>query len=170
MKFTTLLLVIASLLMCLWMPAQAEVALPNSGTYFMVNSKSGEAVQPLGPTPGNNVFMYEFNKAGAQKWTITRLVDPKTKQPTNRYNIRLAGETEGLNFAPHWMTERTAILDGSKSTFVLAPSGEGLLVKSVAKNGDAMSIYPVPASKTEVRFLPSDGSDKFLWVFQPAGE
>jgi hypothetical protein len=147
-------------------PAIAEGnTLPESGTYFIVNPASGQALQPVGPTPGQNVLMYEFNKGGSQKWTITRKIDPITKKPTNRYTIRLAGENSGLDFQPHPVAERTAMISSGPSVFVFEPGDEGLIVKSVARNGDALFVYPDPPSNSQVHFGPSDGSGKYRWSF-----
>jgi hypothetical protein len=53
---------------------------------------------------------------------------------------------------------------------VLSPVDGGFIVKSVAKNGDALRIHEASSSYTETRFSPSDGSDKFGWKFIPAEE
>ncbi len=141
---------------------------PDSGTYFIVNAQSEQALQPVGASAGQNVYMAEFTKGGAQKWTITRKIDPVTKKPTNRYTIRLAGDNQGLNFQPHPSVDGSAIISTDTSVFVLDPGEAGYLVKSVSKNGDALFIYPSPPSETETRFGPNDGSAKFRWKFIPA--
>jgi hypothetical protein len=146
----------------------AADSLPGSGIYFITNCSSGEALQPVGPTPGQNVLLYPFTKSGMQKWTVTRLLDPKTKEPTNRYTIQLAGETPDLVFQPHDIAERTAMIGSGKSIFVLEPSNGALLVKSVKRNGDALYIYPYPPMNTEAHFGPSDSSAKFQWKFEGA--
>lgn len=148
--------------------AFAATTLPDTGTYFIISNSSGEALQPVGPTPGQNVLMYPSNKGGMQKWLITRQIDPKTKKPTNRYNIKLAGENGELNFQPHDIADRTAIILPEQSTFVLDAAEDGILVKSVKRNGDALFVFPYPPLNSEARFGPSDGSAKFLWTFEPA--
>lgn len=147
-------------------PALAQGDLPASGTYFIVNCKTEQAVTPLAVTPGNNVFANEFNKSGVQKFTIERKVDLKTKQPTNRYTIKAANEEVTLYLAPHDMSVRTAIMDSSPSTYVLKPSDGAIVVESLKKSGDAMFTLNVPPC-TEVRFGPNDGSDKYKWKFVP---
>jgi hypothetical protein len=146
----------------------AADSLPGSGTYFITNCSSGEALQPVGPTPGQNVLLYPFTKSGMQKWTVTRLIDPKTKQPTNRYTILLAGETPDLVFQPHDIAERTAMISPGKSIYVLEPVDGAVLVKSVKRNGDALYIYPCPPMNTEAHFGPNDNSAKFQWKFEGA--
>lgn len=146
----------------------AADSLPGTGTYFITNCSSGEALQPVGPTPGQNVLLYPADKGGMQKWSITRLLDPKTKQPTNRYNIQLAGETPDLFFQPHDIATCTALIGPGKSVFVLEPTDGAFIVKSVKRNGDALYIYPYPPMHTEAHFGPSDSSAKFQWKFDSA--
>jgi hypothetical protein len=142
------------------------IPLPNTGTYFIVNASSHEALQPGAPSLGQTVFLYEFNSGGTQKWMVTRKIDPATKKPTNRYSIRLAGENQDLNFQPHpSIGDAAAIIGTDKATYVLEPSGEGFLLKSVSKNGDALFIAPQQGYNTEPRFGPNDGSSKFQWNF-----
>lgn len=144
------------------------ISLPNTGTYFIINNSSGEALQPVGAMVAQNVLMYTADKGGLQKWLVTRNIDPKTKKPTNRYNIQLAGENGDLYLQPHDIAGATSILLQDKSTFVLEPGEDGIIVKSVKRNGDAMFIYPSPPMNAEARFGPSDGSAKFMWTFEPA--
>lgn len=144
--------------------------LPDSGTYFIVNAASGDALQPSMASAGQNVFLKEFNKGGLQKWTLVRKVDPATKKPTNRYNIRLAGENAGLHFQPFPAPDHTAMISTDTSVFVLDSGEGGCLVKSVASNGDALYTYPYPPMDTEARFGPSDGSAKFRWNFIAVGD
>ncbi len=159
----------ATLIVLSSLPGQAEPApLPNSGTYFITNMSSDEALQPVAGSTGQNVYVYEFKKSGMQKWAIDRKLDPKTKKPTNRYTIKLAGEAADLNFEPHPATDSSAILGMDKSTFVLESGEAGILIKSVAKNGDALYIYPNPPMDTETRFGPNDDSTKFRWKFTVA--
>ncbi len=146
----------------------AVATLPNSGTYFIVNRASGEALQPVGPSVGQNVELYPFNRGGTQKWTLTRFIDPVTKKPTNRYNIRLAGDTPELELQPHDISDRTAVLLPTKSVFVLKVKGEGFILESSKRNGDAMFSYPVANMQSEAHFAPNDGSDKFVWAVLPA--
>lgn len=169
MKILQRAAILVSLLAFTSGPTIAEVpALPDTGTYFIVNSQSDEALQAGAASIGQSVFAQEFNKGGLQKWAVTRKIDPKTKKPTNRYTVRLGGEIPGLNFQPHPVTDSNAIISMDTSVFVLESGEGGYLVKSVAKNGDALCIYPSPPSYTETRFAPSDGSAKFRWKFIPA--
>lgn len=163
---------IAALLLGACLPAYSQTnsvsvnidGLPETGTYFIINASSNEALQPNGPSLGQNVFLSEFNKGGMQQWKINRKIDPVTKKATNRYTIRLAGENEELNFQPHpSVSDRTPILGLDQAVFVLEPANGGVFVKSVARNGDAM--YAFQASPPEAHFGPSDGSQKFLWNF-----
>lgn len=152
-------------------PSMAEVpSLPNTGTYFIVNLANEQALEAGQASAGQYVGTREFNKAGLQKWAIKRKVDLKTNKPTNRYTIRLAGETTNLNFQPHPVSSMQSIISFDPSVFVLAPAESGFQVKSVARNGDALHILDNPPAYTETRFGPSDGTDKFLWKFIPAEE
>ena len=179
MKIAKLLCLIVALVICAFLPLSAVMGqggtvnlsqMPNSGTYFVVSSSNGEALQPNGPTAGQNVFLTAYNKSGLQKWRFTRLIDPKTKKPTNRYQIRLAGEAQDVHFQPHpSVSSRTAIISSGTTNFVLEPGADGFLIKSVKLNGDAMFVYPVTDSTTEVHFGPNDGSTKFRWQIEPAG-
>ncbi len=138
--------------------------LPPTGTYFIINSLSHEALQPNGPSLGQNVFLVEFNRGGTQKWAVDRKIDPVTNQPTNRYTIRLAGEIDGLNFEPHpSVGDACPVLGMDKSVFTLEPSGDGLVLKSVEKNGDAMFVFK--SNISEPHFGANDGSAKFRWNF-----
>jgi hypothetical protein len=144
------------------------ISLPNTGTYFIINNSSSEALQPAGAMVGQNVLMYAADKSGMQKWLVTRNIDPKTKKPTNRYSIQLAGENGDLYLQPHDIAGAASILLQDKSTFVLEAGEDGILVKSPKRNGDAMFIFPSPPMYAEARFGPSDGSAKFMWTFEPA--
>lgn len=169
MKKMALAAAAISLIVSSALPAMADpVDLPNSGTYFITSVSSGEALQPVGPTVGQNVLMYEYTKSGLQKWTITRKIDPKTQKPTNRYTIRLAGENGDLNFEPHPVAERTAMIGTDKSVFVFEPGEAGILIKSVTNNGDALFVYPYPPMNSEARFGANDGSAKYRWLFTHA--
>ncbi|HIA52918.1 MAG TPA: hypothetical protein EYN91_12670 [Candidatus Melainabacteria bacterium] len=148
------------------LPARADSdPLPNSGTYFITSMSSDEALQPAGASAGQNVLLYEYNRSGMQKWAIDRKRDPKTGKPTNRYTIKLAGENGELNFEPHPVADCSAILGADKSVMVLESGDAGMLIKSVAKNGDALYVYPQPPLNAEARFGPNDGSSKFRWKF-----
>jgi hypothetical protein len=151
-----------------FIPAFADT-LPDTGTYFIISKSSGDAIQPGGGTPGQSVMLSPFTKSGMQKWSIKRHIDPKTKKPTNRYNISLAGETPDLEFQPHpSIQERSALISSGKSVMVLEPKGDSVLIKSVKQNGDALFVYPSPPGNAEAHFGPSDDSAKFLWDFIPA--
>lgn len=147
--------------------AQAPV-LPDSGTYFIVSADNEEALEADAASVGQNVHLKEFNKNGLQKWTIARKVDIKTKKPTNRYNIRLAGETTDLNLQPHPVSTMSAILNPDASVLALEADETGILVKSVPRNGDALYILKQPPGYTESHFGPNDGTAKFRWNFIPA--
>lgn len=149
--------------------AQAE-PLPNSGTYFIVSALNDEALQVSQASAGQYVQPGEFNRGGLQKWVLTRKIDPSTKKPTNRYNIRLAGEAQNLNFQPHPIGSMQALISFDPSVFVLEPGESGFLVKSVARNGDALYALVSPPAYTECHFLPDDGSQKFRWKFVPANQ
>lgn len=147
-------------------PTLAQTApLPDSGTYFIVSALNEEALEPGEAGVGQNVGLREFSRSGMQKWLLTRKIDASTKKPTNRYNIRLAGESQDLNFQPHPVAGMQAIISTDKSVFVLEPGDAGFLVKSVARNGDALYALVSPPSSDEAHFGPSDGSAKFRWKF-----
>lgn len=167
MKFITSFIAAFAASVALAAPVFA-ISLPDTGTYFIINNSSGEALQPVGAMVGQNVLMYTADKGGLQKWLVTRNIDPKTKKPTNRYNIRLAGENGELYLQPHDIAGATSILLPDRSTFVLEAGEDGIIVKSVKRNGDAMFIFPYPPMNAEARFGPSDGSSKFMWTFEPA--
>ncbi len=141
-------------------------ALPDSGTYFIVNNATGQALQPNSPSLGQNVFLHDFNRSGTQKWTVTRRMDPRTNQPTNRCTIRFAGENLELNFEPHpSVSDNCPVLGLDKAVFTLALSGDGVLIKSVSHGGDALFPFAQEADHGEPRFAPDDGSAKFRWTF-----
>ncbi len=142
--------------------------LPDSGTYFIVSAESKEALQPVAGTAGQNVFLYEHNSSGMQKWVVTRKIDPKTKKPMNRYSIRLAGENNDLYLQPFPAPDHTCMISSGVSAFSLVPTAGSYVIKSAAQNGDALYISPNPPVQTEARFGPADGSQKFSWDFIPA--
>lgn len=142
--------------------------LPYSGTYFIINGLNDQAMQPAGSTPGQNVLTYEYNKGGTQKWQITRKEDPVTHKPTNKYNIKLAGESTELYLNPHPIADSTAILGADRSVYILQPDGDGFTVRSVDRNGDAMYIVSSPPMNPEVHFGPKDETSKFKWKFAAA--
>ncbi len=143
---------------------QSMDPLPSTGTYFIINNASHEALQPNAAMVGQNVFLVEYNKGGTQKWLVDRQIDPVTNKPTNRYTIRLAGEIDGLNFVPHpSVGDATPVLGMTKAVFVLEPSADGLVVKSVDRNGDAMYVFK--SGMSEPHFAANDGSAKFRWNF-----
>ena len=155
-----------SLLVLSSLPAKAEPdPLPNSGTYFITSMSSDEALQPDASSLGQSVHLHEFNKSGMQKWAIERKLDPKTQKPTNRYTIKLAGENGDLNFEPHPVADMSAVMGMNKQVYVLESGDSGTLIKSVAKNGDALYVYPQPPMPAEARFGPNDGSAKYRWKF-----
>ncbi len=153
--------------------ALAQAALPQTGVYFVSSLASGEALEPLGPTQGNNVFLAPYNHGGMQKWIFTRQVDPKTQKPTDRYLIRLQNEDTGLVLQPYYVPNHTSLIGTGKSLFQLKPSadGNGMILKSVKLNGDAMCAFHADdSSRTEVRFGPDDGSAKFRWKLEAASD
>lgn len=129
------------------------------GIYFIVNG-NGQAIEPLGPTAGNNVFLRKFNKSGMQKWEIL-------PQKDGNYFIRLY-ESE-LYLEPHPAGERTAWLDSSKSGYkIVADSGSDThwYIKSKTRKGDAMRSYVYSSElATEIRFEPLEDDKKFKWEF-----
>ncbi len=148
------------------LPAKADPEpLPNTGTYFITNMQSDEALQPGAASLGQSVHAVEYNKSGMQKWSIDRKIDPKTQKPTNRYTIKLAGENGELNFEPHPVADMSAVLGMTKQVYVLESGDAGILIKSVFKNGDALYIAPQPPMSTEAKFGPNDGSAKYRWKF-----
>ncbi len=168
MKLSGLLLSIVSLVALSAAPSTAEsAALPESGTYFIISASADQAMQPAGSSAGQSVLLYEFNQSGSQKWTVTRKIDPLTKKPTNRYTIRLAGENTDLYFQPHPVIERSAMISNGPSVFVLEAGEDGDMIKSVARNGDALFPIPNPPMNAELHFGASDGSAKFRWKFVP---
>ena len=170
MKSFGILSVFVVLLLLTFAPSALSQAdpLPNTGTYFIVSVATKQAMQPNGPTPGQNVFLQEYNQSGMQKWAIKRKLDPKTKKPLNSYTIRLAGDAADLNLQPFPAPDHTCIVSSGTSNFSLAPIGGSFVIKSSQLNGDALYSAPVTDSNTEARFGPSDNSDKFKWDFLPA--
>jgi hypothetical protein len=148
--------------------AESEDGLPDTGTYFILNALNEQAMQPAGLTAGQNVLLYEYNKGGTQKWTVTRKVDPVTHKPTNKYNVKLAGDSTQLYLQPHPITTATAILGGDPTVYIMQPETDGVVVRSVERNGDAMFIVSSPPMNPEVHFGPKDESSKFRWKFVKA--
>lgn len=171
MKTIKLVFAIISLLLTAYLPAYADNGaavnidpLPNTGTYYIIPMGTNDALQPGAPSSGQNVFLTEFNRGGTQQWKINRKIDPVTNQPTNRYSIRLAGEIDGLNFEPHpSVGDACPVLGMNKAVFVLEPSADGLVIKSVDRNGDAMFVFK--SGMSEPHFAANDGSPKFRWNF-----
>ncbi len=155
MKFIHFILVF---LFCLGLDAQIKNDKPVSkGIYFIVN-ENGQAIEPLGPTPGNNVFLRKFNKSGMQKWEVI-------SQKDGSYFIKLY-ESE-LYLEPHPAGERTAWLDSSKSGYkieAVKDSDDQWYIKSKARKGDAIRSYVFsPDLATEIRFEPAENDKKFKW-------
>ncbi len=168
MKFAVRSLMALAILLLTQLAVFAEDLLPDSGTYFIINTVANLALEPLAASSGQNVFAKPYTKGGMQKWTLNRIIDIKTKKPTNRYNIRVAGEITDLNFNPFPAEDHTSMVGPDKSVYVLQPLSGALVIKSVARNGDALFTQDVAESPTEVKFGPSDGSAKFQWIFEPA--
>lgn len=153
-------------------PAPPRAAsLPATGVYYIVNNGTGQALEPNAPSLGQNVFMVSFKRSGVQKWKVTRKVDPRTNQATNRCTIRLAGENRELNLEPHpSVSDRCPILGLDVAVFSLALEGDGVVIKSVSHGGDALYPYSQEGDQGEPRFARNDGSPSFRWTFIPAEE
>lgn len=168
MKVFGLLAAVVSTQLMAFAPALANVVdgLPDSGTYFILNALNEQAMQPAEGSAGQNVLLYQYNKGGNQKWTVNRRVDPVTNKPTNKYDIKLAGDSTKLYVQPHPIGDATAILGADPSVYILQPDAEGeVVVRSVDRNGDAMYIVSTPPMNPEVHFGPKDESRKFRWKF-----
>jgi len=140
--------------------------LPASGTYFITNVGTDQALQPAASSVGQNVLLFDFSKGGSQKWTLDRKIDPKTQKPTNRYTIRLAGDNTELKLQPHPAIDKATIISIDGATFVLEPGEAGILLKK--SNGDALYALSNPPASSEACWGPDDGSAKFRWNFVPA--
>lgn len=126
------------------------------GIYFILNGN--QAIEPLGPTLGNNVFLKKYNKSGMQKWEVI-------PQKDGSYLIRLY-ETE-LYLEPHPAGERTAWLDTSRSGYKIEAdenSDTNWYIKSKARKGDAMKSYS-DGTFREIRFESAQDDKKFKWEF-----
>ncbi len=150
--------IILIFLICAGLQAQVknDAVLPK-GVYFIVNG-NGEAIEPLGPTLANNVFLEKFNKSGMQKWEVS-------PQKDGSYLIKLYDSEFYL--APHPAGERTAWLDSSKSAYkieAVSGSDKHWHIKSKARKGDAMRSYSA-GTITEIRFEPTEDDKKFRWEF-----
>ena len=154
----------AALTALFMLPVHADEVLPNTGKYFIVNCGSDVAIEPLGATSGQNVFVKDFNRGGLQKFVVTRKIDPKTKLPTNKYTIKSANEADTLFLKPFPIVEHTAMIDPTVSVFTFKPAADGIVVQSVAQNGDTM--YALPAQPfAELRFGPKADDAKYRWKF-----
>jgi hypothetical protein len=137
-----------------------------TGTYFIVNAAN--ALTPVGPTAGQNVFLQPFTNSGTQKWDITQ--HKTTKGIT--YTIRLAG-SDNLYFQPYAVKDHTPIIGSNSSgtTFRItaAPGPKSWYIKSGFYNGDALRSFVFsPNLPTEIRFEAAENTDKFLWKLVPA--
>ncbi len=170
MKFVGILSALVVIILLAFAPSAMSEGdpLPNSGNYFIVSADTKEALQPNGPTCGQNVFLAEYNQGGTQKWTIKRKIDPKTKKPLNSYTIKLMGDATDRNLQPFPATDHTCMIGMDVSTYTLAQAGSSFIIKNSTLNGDALCAVPSPPGPTEARFGPSDGSTKFQWDFIPA--
>jgi len=132
------------------------------GIYFIVN-EAGGALQPLGGTVAQSVFLYKFKKSGMQKWEVI-------PQKTGGYIIKLYDSN--LYLEPHPVSERSAILDERATgyKFAAAENSDDLwYIKSKARKGDAMTIYKYsPTLEPEIRFEPAENDKKFKWKLIPA--
>ncbi len=132
------------------------------GIYFIVN-EAGGALQPLGGTLAQSVFLYKFKKSGMQKWEVI-------PQKSGGYIIKLYDSN--LYLEPHSVSERSAILQEKTAGYKFSPaenSTEFWYIKSKAKKGDAMTIYKYsPTLEPEIRFEPAENNKKFKWKFIPA--
>lgn len=143
------------------------IALP-SGTYFIINAKTNEALTPEGPTAGQNVFLKAFKKSGLQKWYVKQI---KTKNGIS-YTIRFDG-TDGLFLCPYPVADHTPIIstpNGKEASYSIKAATENKCwhIKSLHLNGDAMQSYIYSKeTPTEIRFNPIEDSNKFYWMFIP---
>lgn len=152
--------ILVAFLLCIGLQAQVKNdPTLKKGIYFIVNG-NGQAIEPLGPTPANNVFLRKFNRSGMQKWEIL-------PQKDGSYLIKLY-ESE-LYLEPHPAGERTAWLDSSKSGYKIESvkgSDDQWYIKSKTRKGDAMRSYVfAPELATEIRFEPVEDDKKFKWEF-----
>ena len=141
----------------------AQEAMPDTGWYFIVNKASGQAVDPWGVSPGQNVFLQDFKKSGRQKWQFIRQVDKKTGKPLNKYLVKANSDSEGLNLSPHYIAERTAILDSEKNLFTVVPTSDGYKLTNAKASGDSMYAFHVENLSTEVYFGPDEADPKYRW-------
>ena len=148
-------------------PAEAGVAnnMPlSSGTYFIVNANSNQALTPLNQSVGENVFLRDFNHGGLQRWQVIRVPN------TTTYSIKLAG-TDAMFFQPNYVKDHTPMVSpGKNGTSFKIQAAQGTpdswLIKSLKFNGDALHSFVFsPNLPTELRFDPTDGSRKFMWRF-----
>lgn len=86
----------------------------------------------------------------------------KTDQPLHH---QTGWRNRRAQFSAAPSVDSSAIINLDTSVFVLDSSDAGILIKSVAKNGDALNTFSSPPSETETRFSPDDGSAKFRWKF-----
>lgn len=170
MKLWGLISAVAAVQLAACAPALAstEDGLPETGTYFILNAMSDQAMQPPMSSAGQNVLLYNFDKGGSQKWAVTRKVDPATNKPTNKYNIKLAGDSTQLYLHPHPIAASTAILSSDPTVYILQPEADAVAVRSVELNGDAMYMVSNPPMNAEVHFGAKDESSKFRWKFVKA--
>lgn len=150
--------------------ADNTTALP-TGTYFIVNSKTNEALTPNGPTAGQNVFLMPFKKSGLQKWNVKQI---KTKNGIS-YTIGLDG-SDGLFLCPFPAGDHTPIITtpfGKEGSYTIksASDNKGWYIKSLHLNGDAMQSFVYSKeTPTEIRFNPAEAADKFYWMFIPVSD
>ncbi|MCZ2141371.1 MAG: hypothetical protein LC096_08285 [Bacteroidia bacterium] len=133
MKTTKILcIVLLSLLFCSEAFSQIKNNKPvPKGLYFIVNEK-GEALQPLGGTPGEFVYLHKFNKSGMQKW----LVIP---QKNGRYLIQFYDSN--IYLEPHPAEGFSAVLLDPETGYMFSavPGTDHLwYIKSKERRGDAM--------------------------------
>lgn len=138
------------------------VPLP-TGNYFIVNA-NGQALQPWQPSVTQNVFLQPFNHGGMQQWHVTRTPN------TSNYTIKLVG-TDAMYLQPNYVKDHTPMIatDRAGATFkITAATGsqQTWLIKCAKYNGDAMHSFVFsPELPTELRFDPSDGSQRYQWRF-----
>lgn len=154
----TIQIIVAFLSLCIGLNAQVKNdATLKRGIYYIING-NGQAIEPLSPTSGNNVFLRKFNKSGMQKWEVI-------PQKDGSYLIKLY-ESE-LYLEPHPAGERTAWLDSAKAGYkieAIKGSDDQWYIKSKARKGDAMRSYIFsPELATEIRFEPTEDDKKFKW-------
>lgn len=154
------------MVICLLVAGSAQAQLAD-GVYFIVNAHNNQAITPFGATPGQNVFLNPFNKSGMQKWVVKQLIDKQTGKPNGRYTIRFSGETDGLYLAPFPAADHTSML-GEYNEYRIIAEDDTYMIKSMARNGDALFVFQESPGMLDVRIGTDEGSEKYRWTFEKA--